>query len=132
MSTLQIIRIKPNPTGKDRTRSGATPAQLGAEWVDFQNIGSTAVALENVELFHVAYPARQSQAYWSRITGFRGAVGAGEIVRVHAGRVRNLSVLQQEDVRGAHHHVFTGEDQYVWNNRQGHGCTSIYRQRCLA
>lgn len=35
---LTIVRIKPNPAGKDRPAySGPTAEQLAAEWVDFRN-----------------------------------------------------------------------------------------------
>jgi hypothetical protein len=117
MKTLQIIRIKPNPSGKDRNRHGASPAQLGAEWVDFQNIGDASVSLDNVQLYHIAYHA--GQGHWAHLMTFRGTLGAGEIVRVHSGQVRNVSVLYQEDINGAHDHLFTGQDAYVWNNREG-------------
>lgn len=118
MKPLQIIRIKPNPTGKDRNRYGALdPAQLGAEWVDFKNTGTTSVNLDGVALYHVAYHA--GQGHWEQIMTFQGNLGAGQIVRVHAGKARELSVLRQEDVTGAQHHLFMGTDAYVWNNREG-------------
>ncbi len=118
MKTLQIIRIKPNPSGKDRNRYGtASPAQLGAEWVDFKNTGNAGVNLDGVALYHVAYHAGQGR--WEKITTFRGNLGTNEIVRVHTGKARDLSVLHQDDVSGAHHHLFTGNDAYVWNNKEG-------------
>ena len=42
-----------------------------------------------------------------------------KIVRVHAGRERDLSVIRPEDSAGADYHIFTGDDSYVWNNDRG-------------
>ena len=118
MKTLQIIRVKPNPSGKDRNRYGPLdPAQLGAEWVDFKNTGTTSVNLDGVALYNVAYHG--GQGHWEQIMTFRGNLGCGQIVRVHSGKARELSVLRQDDVNGAQLHVFTGNDAYVWNNREG-------------
>jgi hypothetical protein len=115
---LTIIRIKPNPTGKDRPRHGTLdPSQLAGEWVDFRNDGTQGAPLNSVVLYHRAY--RNGQAHWARVTGFSGVLPIGEIVRVHAGRVRDLTVIRPEDRAGADHHIFSGEDEYVWNNREG-------------
>jgi hypothetical protein len=38
-------------------------------------------------------------------------------VRVHSGSGPD-SVIREEDMRGADHHVFTRKD-YVWNNKEG-------------
>lgn len=43
----------------------------------------------------------------------------GKIVRVHSGQNRELSVVRPDDLAGADYHVFTGDDAYVWNNKQG-------------
>ncbi len=117
--SLFIIRLKPNPAGKDRPAHGRpTPTQLAAEWVDFRNDAGQPVALGGVALYHLSYaPGRAPQ--WQRVTGFTGTLPAGQIVRVHAGQVRDLSVIAADDRAGADHHVFTGEDAYVWNNREG-------------
>jgi hypothetical protein len=117
MKTLFLTQIKPNPTGKDRSRYGATPAQLGAEWVDFKNTGTTGVSLDGVVLYHLAFSGGTST--WKQVMTFSGTLAPGKIVRVHAGRVRDISVLRQEDIDGADHHLFSGEDQYVWNNAEG-------------
>ena len=116
---LAIVRIKPNPVGKDRPgHSRPSAEQLAGEWVDFRNDSGRALSLNNVGLYHVAYPPN-AQPYWTRITGFIGVLQPSQIVRVHAGQKRDLSIIRQEDKVGAHHHAFTGEDAYVWNNRQG-------------
>lgn len=119
MPVLTVIRLKPNPTGKDRPpQGGPTPTQLAAEWVDFRNDTQQGVPLDNVALYHVAYPAT-GDPHWQRITGFTGTLQPGKIVRVHAGRVRDMSVISAEDRVGADFHLFSGEDAYVWNNRRG-------------
>ncbi|MCC7144492.1 MAG: hypothetical protein IT349_20535 [Candidatus Eisenbacteria bacterium] len=116
---LQIVQLKPNPTGKDRGKeTGASAAQLGAEWVDFKNTGSAPVNLNRMELYHQAYSAGSSEPKWVKITSFSGTLPVGEIVRVHSGRERERGVLYQDDLVGAHHHIFSGVDAYVWNNRR--------------
>jgi hypothetical protein len=114
---LTIIRITPNPAGKDRPRHGApTATQLAAEWIDWRNDGTATINVDGVALYHKAYTGMQWR--WERIMTFTGSLAPGEIVRVHSGKQR-AGVISAEDQTGAHHHVFTGDDQYVWNNRQG-------------
>jgi hypothetical protein len=116
---LTIIRIKPNPAGKDRPpHGGPSPAQLAGEWVDFRNDHGQDVSLDGVSLWHLTYaPGREPQ--WAKIQTFSGTLSNGKSVRVHSGRKRELSVIRPEDLAGADYHVFTGEDEYVWNNKQG-------------
>ena len=118
MKNLQITRIKPNPTGKDRGSSGTTSqSQLAGEWVDFKNIGSTAVDLAGVDLYHLAYAPGATQGRWDKIMTFSGNLLAGHTVRVHSGSGPE-SVIKPEDRVSADHHLFTGRN-YVWNNKQG-------------
>lgn len=116
---LTIIRIKPNPASKDRpAHGGPTPAQLAAEWVDFRNDTGRDVSLDGVSLWHLTYaPGRKPE--WERIQNFSDTLPAGKIVRVHAGMKRDLSVVRPEDLSGADYHVFTDDDAYVWNNKEG-------------
>jgi hypothetical protein len=117
---LTITRIKPNPAGKDRPpHGGPTPAQLAAEWVDFRNDQGQAVSLNGISLWHLTYaPGRDAE--WARIMTFSEfTLANGKIVRVHSGIKRDLSVVRQEDLDGADYHAFTGDDAYVWNNKQG-------------
>lgn len=117
---LQFIRIKPNPRGKDHPKTGRLdPAQLGGEWVDIKNVGTATVSLDSVELYHAAYGPRCTNPTWERVMSFRGPLGAGKTVRVHAGQNRLPSVLRPEDFAGADHHLFAGADRYVWNNTCG-------------
>lgn len=120
MGSLLITRIKPNPAGKDRSRHGSlTVSQLGAEWVDFKNVGSAAFRLDGLELYHLAYVHAGAKPEWQKVMGFTGTLGVGATVRVHSGQVRDPSVLNAEDLRDADFHLFTGRDAFVWNNREG-------------
>jgi len=117
MKKLLITQLKPNPEGIDRSRYGATPAQLGAEWVDFKNTGAIGAKLDGVELYHLAFGA--GRPTWKLVMNFSGTLEAGKVVRVHSGQQRDVSVLRQEDLVSADYHLFSGEDQYVWNNAEG-------------
>lgn len=118
MKTLQTSRLKPNPAGKDKNRSGrSSTAQLGAEWVDIRNTGSEAVKLDGVKVYHVAFVGGRP-SHWDLLTSFTGTLGVGEIVRIHGGHGPEAA-LNAEDRNGATYHVFTARDQYVWNNAEG-------------
>ena len=125
MKTLKTIRLKPNPSGKDRTRhGGATATQLGAEWVDIENMGHAAVDVGDVELYHVAYSRTHPNGQWERVTPFSGSLPAGKVMRVHSGS-GPVSALRSEDLNGADYHLFTNRDNYVWNNAEG-DCSGLF------
>lgn len=111
--SLQIIKAKPNPAGKDRIGNFSPQSQLAGEWVDIQNIGSQPVDMANFKLYHWAYKIPKSE--WEIVTDFQGILPIGEIVRIHAGQSIPLNQLHSEDIAGAQHHVFS-EKGYVWNN----------------
>lgn len=116
---LTVIRIKPNPAGKDRPgQGGLTPAQLAGEWVDIRNDAGQDLSLTGVSLWHLAYNGTAASE-WQRVTNLTFSLPAGKVVRIHTGQTRPLSVVRQEDLSGADYHAFTGDDAYVWNNRQG-------------
>ena len=124
MSKLQTVRLKPNPSGKDRTRHGGTTAtQLGGEWVDIQNVGTQAVSLDSVILHHVAYSADGRTCRWERVMTFKGVLQSGKVFRLHSGSGPE-SVLRQEDILGADFHLFTGGN-YIWNNDRG-DCSALF------
>lgn len=123
MKTMKSIRIKPNPAGKDRTRQGATAAQLGAEWVDLKNEGTTSITLDGLSLYHVAYSGKTDNGTWDKVASFTGQLGAGQIMRVHSGN-GPVSILNTGDVQGADVHVFTRRNNYVWNNDRG-DCSAL-------
>ena len=121
MKTLQISQLKPNPAGKDRTRLGPVSAtQLAGEWVDVKNTGAFPVNLENVELNHKAFSHEDPVGRWQQAKVFpKFSLPAGKIVRVHSGQHRDVSVVAPTDQTGADYHTFTGEDAYIWNNKEG-------------
>ena len=125
MKSMRSVRIKPNPAGKDRTRRGATASQLGAEWVDLKNAGTTAVVLNGLSLFHVAYSGATDNGKWERVTGFTGQLNAGKVMRVHSGS-GPVSALNQAHLQGADVHVFTNRDNYIWNNDRG-DCSALQK-----
>lgn len=133
LKTFTVYRIKPNPAGKDKTRYGSlSAAQLGGEWVDVRNSGSSSVNTTGVGLWHLAYPASGGKAEYRLVCNLPDCtLKPGEVLRVHAGQRRDLSVLNPEDRSGADWHAFTGEDAYVWNNREGDAPT-LYEQAAKA
>jgi hypothetical protein len=124
--TLQTVQLKPNPSGKDRSRYGATAAQLGGEWADIKNVGLRPDDMVGVKLFHVAYSGAYDNGTWDEVINFtQGVLGVGQVVRVHSGSGPE-SALHPADRVGADYHVFTGRDRYVWNNDRG-DCAGIGR-----
>ena len=125
MKTMKSVRIKPNPAGKDRTRRGATAAQLGGEWVDLKNEGTLAVILNGLSLYHVAYSGAADNGTWENVVSFTGQLEAGKVMRVHSGSGPQ-SILNAADLQGADVHVFTNRDNYVWNNDRG-DCSALQK-----
>lgn len=127
MSVLETVRLKPNPSGKDRARNGdASQAQLGAEWADIKNLGQGNVDLAGIKLFHVAYSGSTDNGRWEEVTGFsKGILGPGQSVRIHSGSGPE-SALHAADRAGADYHIFTNKDRYVWNNDRG-DCAALGR-----
>ncbi len=116
---LTIIRIKPNPSGKDRPpQGGPSASQLAGEWVDIRNDTGQDVPLGNISLWHLAYSTGHAPD-WEKVTSFSGTLPPSKVMRVHAGEQRALAIIRPEDLAGADYHVFSGRDAYVWNNRQG-------------
>jgi hypothetical protein len=117
MKSLQVTSAKPNPSGKDRSRSGqATPAQLGGEWVDVTNVGVSPVDLKGVNLCHVAYK-NDGTTEWAVVAFLGGVLKPRETLRVHSGS-GPLQALHAADQQGVQWHSFTGNN-YVWNNDKG-------------
>ena len=126
MKNLQTVRLKPNPSGKDRTRRGAgTAAQLGGEWVDIKNVGGTSIDLTGVTLYHIAYSGTTDNGTWEKIMTFTASLGPLKVIRVHAGG-GPLNVLHAIDQQGADFHLFTKRDAYVWNNERG-DCSALWQ-----
>ncbi|MBS0261595.1 MAG: lamin tail domain-containing protein [Planctomycetes bacterium] len=126
INTLKTVRLNPTPAGKDRTRyGGASAAQLGGEWADIQNVGSQAVDLTGVSLHHIAYHPNGT-SHWEHVMTFNGALSPGKVMRIHAGS-GPASVLRQEDLAGADHHLFS-HGNYVWNNDKA-DCAGLFDGR---
>ena len=124
MANVQTVRLKPNPSGKDRTRrGGATATQLGGEWADIQNVSAKPVNMDNVTLEHVAYNADGRASRWEQVMSFKGILRPKQVVRIHAGSGPE-SVLLPVDKNGADIHLFTGGN-YVWNNDKS-DCASLF------
>jgi len=71
-------------------------------------------------LYHLAYPASGGKPEYQLVVNLPDcSLKPGEVLRVHSGQRRDLSVLHAEDRAGADWHSFTGEDACVWNNREG-------------
>ena len=121
VKTIRIAKLKPNPAGKDRPTVGPLdPSQLAAEWVDIYNFGTSTVNPLGVELYNKAYSAAHPLGTWKSVLNLPYLMlGPAQTLRVHAGGDRGFGVIRAEDLFGVEHHVFTGRDQYVWNNRQG-------------
>lgn len=127
MSNLQTVRLKPNPSGKDRTRrGGATATQLGGEWADIRNVCDKPVKMDGVGLYHIAYSADGRTSQWEKIMSFQGTLQPAQVIRVHAGAGPE-SVLLPVDKNGADIHLFTGGN-YVWNNDKS-DCAALFMDR---
>lgn len=111
--SLQIIKAKPNPAGKDRIGNFSPQTQLAGEWVDVQNNGINSVDLTDVQLYHWAY--KQPEDGWELIMKFSGYLPAGEIMRIHSSGKIPIEQLAIVDQQGVDHHLFSGSG-YVWNN----------------
>jgi hypothetical protein len=133
---LTIIRIKPNPAGKDHPAHGSpNPSQLAGEWVDFRNDAGQDVPLGNISLWHLAYGAGHAPE-WEKVTGFTGTLPAGKIVRsTPASSGRSPSSAPR--IRRAPTTTPYRARRHVWNNKQGDSpllstpCEADHRQGVL-
>lgn len=135
MKTLTINQLKPNPAGKDRPRVGPLdPSQLAAEWVDIKNTGNCAIDLGGVQLYDRAFSASHPEGEWRAIlTLERFSLPPARTLRVHSGRNRGIAVIRAEDREGSDYFIFTGRDEYVWNNKEGDTAAlwDSYEQRTI-
>ena len=127
MSNPRIVRLKPNPAGKDRSRYRIDTSQIVAEWVDIENLDAAAANLTGVELHHLAYPPAGGQARWEKVIGLTGQLGSGKTLRVHSGKEVPVAQLRPEDAQGADFHLFAQRDLYVWNNADG-DCAGLWQR----
>ena len=116
--SIQIIRAKPNPIGKDRFGVLSPAVQLAGEWIDVANTGITSVSLNDLVLYHKSYNDFCVELGTAIVTGFQGVLNSGEAVRIHSGWPLPLEQMYREDALGADYHIFTNKN-YVWNNNCG-------------
>jgi hypothetical protein len=114
---LKVQQAKPNPAGKDRIRTLATPEQqLAGEWIDIQNVHHNALNLNGLQIYHTAYKLSGSE--WEIVYEFNFqnfALPANTTLRLHSGGHLDINRLLPVDREGADYHAFTGKN-YVWNN----------------
>jgi hypothetical protein len=122
---ISVHRLSPHPQGKDRYRQSSPTAELlGGEWVDIRNNGSGMVSLKGIGLYHAASSNANGKRDLQLVVHLPDCfLKPGEILRLHAGQSRELSVLRVADRTGANWHCFTGEDACVWNIREGDTAT---------
>lgn len=117
MSTMQTSQLKPNPAGKDRTKTGISETQLAAEWVDLKNVGRQNVDLSGINLCHKAFK-KDGSYEWEVVASLNGVIPPGKVLRVHSGKGPH-SIVRAEDKVGNDYFVFTGQSRYIWNNDFG-------------
>jgi hypothetical protein len=111
--SLYVTYAHPNPVGKDRARTQPpTNAKLNEEWVQFANIGSSAVNMTGVSLHDRTFDQRCSATGERQLQTFEGSLSVGRSVRMHTG---SGSPYNEGTVR----HLYLERNNYVWNNACG-------------
>jgi hypothetical protein len=120
-----IYRVKLSRAGRDRNGSGAPSAEeLGSEWADVRNHGSRPTRTAGISLYHFHFPDHGGEAEFRWVANLPDCtLQPGEVLRIHAGQPRPLSLLNSEDRAGAHWHSFTGRDELIWNDAEGDTAT---------
>src|SRR5439155_17255059 len=72
-----------------------------------------------IYLWHIAYQSRCRDPKWERAMTFTGSLPVRKAVRVHSGASIPLDQMYSEDARGVDYHVYTGINNYIWNNACG-------------
>lgn len=117
MKTIQTTRLKPNPAGKDRSRTSISEIQLAAEWVDIENVGGRNIDLTGASLYHKAFK-RDGSFDWELVRNLSGVLEPGNVLRIHSGK-GPYSLVRDEDKIGSDYYMFTGESRYIRNNDFG-------------
>ncbi len=122
---LSVYRVKLSRAARDRNGSGTpTPEELGSEWADLRNQGSRATRTAGISFYHLHFPSHGGEAEFRWVTNLPDCtLQPGEVLRIHAGQPRPLSLLSAEDRAGAHWHSFTGRDELIWNDVEGDTAT---------
>jgi hypothetical protein len=116
-----VYRIKLSAAAREASKSGSlAPDELGAEWADLRNQGARAARTAGISLYHLNYPEAGGKSEFRWVANLPDCtLQPGEVLRIHAGQPRPLSLLKAEDRAGAHWHSFTGHDDLMWNDTQG-------------
>lgn len=117
MTTIQTTRLKPNPAGKDRSKTSISETQLAAEWIDFKNVCGQTVELGGLSLYHKAFKSNGTYE-WELVRTLGGVLEPGKVLRIHSGK-GPYAVVQDADKVGSDYYYFTGQSRYVWNNDFG-------------
>jgi hypothetical protein len=122
---VSVYRVKLSRAARDRNGSGSpTAEEFGSEWADLRNQGSRATRTAGISLYHLHFPTQGGQAEFRWVANLPDCtLQPGEVLRIHAGQPRPLSLLSAEDRAGAHWHSFTGRDELIWNDAEGDTAT---------
>ncbi len=120
-----VYRIKLSRAARERTKSGSFSAdELGAEWADIRNHGARSTRTAGISLYHLERPDAGGKPEFRWVANLPDCtLQPGEVLRIHAGQPRPLSLLKPEDRAGAHWHSFTGHDELIWNDADGDSAT---------
>lgn len=119
--SLAVYRIRPRPPGKRKPRDGAVGEEAGTgEWIDLRNESPKTLSTRGISLYRVVEAGSGGTAEYRFVVSLPDcSLKPEEILRVHSGRRRELSLLPSEDRLGAEWHTFTSEAAYIWADRQG-------------
>jgi hypothetical protein len=118
--SIRVYRMKFGSADTDSVGDGSLFHGKLGEWVDVRNEGSVSARVGGLCLYHLEHPSPGGEPeYGFVVTLPECSLRPGEILRVHSGPQRELSVLYPEDRTGADQHAFTGGEAYLWNRREG-------------
>ncbi len=119
--SLAVYRIRPRPAAKRKAQEGSVAAEPGTgEWIDLRNESPKTLSTRGISLYRVVESGSGGTAEYRFVVSLPDcSLKPEEILRVHSGRRRELSLLPSEDRLGAEWHTFTSEAAYVWADRQG-------------
>ncbi len=116
--TLSVYRIGPEPRGRGLgMRSAVGSGRYRAEWIDVRNHGSASVRTAGLSLCGVSPSAFGETPKFRWVVNLPDcALNPSEILRMHSGQQRTLSLLTTEERTGAQWHSFTSQDAFVWDD----------------
>jgi len=120
LNMIQIVAAKPNPAGKDRFDGvvETSASQVASEWIDLKN----ANFLHAFNLKGARICKAKEDDSWEDVYSFPDDIdyelGPEKTLRLHSGKVIEISHLFEIDKFGADEHAFT-QKSYVWSNKKG-------------